>query len=165
MLKNFNRQFLGESVIMWAQFLQKHCTAIPFKNVSCFYEKITSSQSNNFFSILFCAIYEKEVRFNFSNYMEVVITRYRQRESFASYITLATTYFAVLIYTKKETMTQKLLLLYFLAVVLREVTIHTQNTWWSFVFLRIRKRSSLSRFYSEENPEKVLRQWKNVSMS
>ena len=59
---------------------------------------------------------------------------------------------------------EKLLYLCYLAVPLREVTIHIQNL-WNLVFPRIRKGSSLCGFDCKEHSEKGLRQWKKVSLS
>ena len=53
--------FAASLLLLELSCLRKHCTAIPFENASlCFYKKITSPYCSNFFSILFCTIYEKE---------------------------------------------------------------------------------------------------------
>ena len=71
------------------------------------------------------------------------------------YIFLAITYFCNSYITEEESDDmEKLLYLCYLAVLLREVTIHIESKLWSLVLPRIRKGSLLCGFYWKENPGK-----------
>ena len=82
------------------------------------------------------------------------------------YIFLATTNLCSSYITEEEINDlEKLLYLWYLVLLLREVTIHIQSQQWKLVFPRIRKGSSLYGLDWKENPEKCLSQWKKVSVS